>query len=194
MNEIKELQDKGLIGFDLIITSLNQRIQPLQARKHLMWAYTGVCDCTRGSEVEISDKVFMILMKSPTKECDELNRVPHGPPYSIDNPPPNTFCSWILCQPSLRTVQVLGPLTMGTSTRRVLRPETRMPPRTQSGSKDWWTRMTRSRRLSPPAPLVQKWREADGSSGSRPSQASAQWALGESAHKRSWAESAGTLP
>lgn len=89
MKRIKEFQDDRLIGIDLIITWLNWQIQPLQAREHPMWAYTDVSDCTRGPAAELSNKVFMILMKNLTKECNGLNRMPHMAPYSAGNPPPD---------------------------------------------------------------------------------------------------------
>lgn len=60
MKNIKELQDKVLTDVDLIITWLDQRIQPLHARERPIWVYSGVTDCTRGSEAELSDKVFKI--------------------------------------------------------------------------------------------------------------------------------------
>jgi hypothetical protein len=89
LERVKELQAQGLTGVDLIVTWLDRRIQPLQAREHPMWEYSGVSDSTRGNAEELSNEVFMERLKSLTKERSNLSRVPHVAPYSAGNPPPN---------------------------------------------------------------------------------------------------------
>jgi hypothetical protein len=89
MAKIKQLQDEGLTGIVLIVTWPDWRIQPLEAREHPMWAYSGVSDSTRGTATELSNKDFMNLLKNLTKERTDLDRVPHVAHFSASSPPPN---------------------------------------------------------------------------------------------------------
>ena len=76
-------------GASLIRTWLRRRVQPLQARVHPMFRWTGVDDVTRMSAEGISagevDKRVRLVTKYTTKEVLPGELV--VPPFDASNPP-----------------------------------------------------------------------------------------------------------
>lgn len=70
MVKIRGLQTAGLTGVDLITIWVWRRIQPLKARDHPMWEYSGPTDLTRCGEKTLHGEVFTSQMWSMTWERD----------------------------------------------------------------------------------------------------------------------------
>jgi hypothetical protein len=76
-------------------------VQPLRARAHALWAYSGVSDPTRSRAVELSDAEAEKLVRSLTKLTDEEPCEMNSPvaPYETSNPLPevtvDTICQFI---------------------------------------------------------------------------------------------------
>ena len=93
MNRIETLRSKvDITTFGLQVTALfvNRQIQPLQARAHPMWEYTGSSDETRIFDEELSrqelrDKLVTIM--SLTKK-DKFEASPREAPFGEGNTPP----------------------------------------------------------------------------------------------------------
>jgi hypothetical protein len=54
VRELQIIPGREVDGIDIIRTFLERRIQPLQARAHPMWIYTGQSDPTRSQEENLS--------------------------------------------------------------------------------------------------------------------------------------------
>ena len=74
----------------LICTFLKQRIQPLQARVHGMWEYSGLQDPTRTSPEEISDEELEARVRQIThlKRDDSFVEPTAATTFSSENPLP----------------------------------------------------------------------------------------------------------
>ena len=77
-------------GVDIIRTFLKRRVQPLQARAHPMFLYTGRHDPTRFSTEELSrgdlDRALRPLLKFKAEE--DLPKKSLTAPFSSSNPVP----------------------------------------------------------------------------------------------------------
>jgi hypothetical protein len=89
VNAISELIRGGVTGLDLLETFLSRRIQPLQARDHTMWHYSGPEDTTRTHPEEVSDQTVSQWLRSITGACDNPEGSKRIPPFSALNPPKN---------------------------------------------------------------------------------------------------------
>ena len=56
VNEVVNLLRGGMMGMDLLETFLGRRIQPLHARDHARWHYSGPKDSTRSHPEEVSEE------------------------------------------------------------------------------------------------------------------------------------------
>ena len=81
---------KELTGMQLICTFLKRRIQPLQARVHGMWEYSGLQDPTRTSPEEISGEELEARVRQIThlKRDDSFAEPTAAITFSSENPLP----------------------------------------------------------------------------------------------------------
>ncbi|KAM0844478.1 hypothetical protein ACQ4PT_057038 [Festuca glaucescens] len=89
MAQVQELQEK-VYGVQIITTFIKHRVQPLQARAHTLWLYSGPLDPTRVSKEDFSVRELEKSVKNVTrlKTEDELPGEPSVAPYGIGNPLP----------------------------------------------------------------------------------------------------------
>ena len=67
---VVELVREGVTGMDLLEVFLRRRIQPLQARDHPMWLYSGLDDTTRVHPEEVTDEMLEGWLSSITGNKD----------------------------------------------------------------------------------------------------------------------------
>lgn len=94
VEKVVQLINEGVIGLDLLEVFLSQRIQPLQARDHPTWLYSGSEDTARVHPKEVPSKAVAMWLKSIT--CNQDN--PRGSRRVIplrDDNPPDKVCSFI---------------------------------------------------------------------------------------------------
>ena len=77
---VVELVREGVTGMDLLEVFLRRRIQPLQARDHLMWLYSGLDDTTRIHPEEIDAPTLERWMTSITGNKDNPRGARRIPP------------------------------------------------------------------------------------------------------------------
>ncbi|KAI4991474.1 hypothetical protein ZWY2020_039845 [Hordeum vulgare] len=87
VGEVISLVRNGLTGMDLLETFLSRRIQPLRARDHAMWHYSGSEDSTRSHHEEVSEETVSQWIKSITGPCDNPVGSKRVMPYSAENKP-----------------------------------------------------------------------------------------------------------
>ncbi|KAI5005921.1 hypothetical protein ZWY2020_033164 [Hordeum vulgare] len=86
---------KGVTGIDLLEIFLGRRIQPLQARHHAMWHYTGPEDSTPTHPECVTEEVVTAWVRGITGACDNPTGAPRVKPFRADNPPPNeAWTNW----------------------------------------------------------------------------------------------------
>ena len=78
----------GVTSMDLLEVFLRRRIQPLQARDHPMWLYSGTKDTTRIHPEEVEDATLGRWLASITRNKDNprgARRIPpHDQSYEVD--------------------------------------------------------------------------------------------------------------
>ena len=81
MTRIASLRDSGLTDVHLAGVFLKRRIQPLQARVHNIWAYSGTGDATQVRNEELSSNELETNLRAITciKASDPIN---YSPPSS----------------------------------------------------------------------------------------------------------------
>jgi hypothetical protein len=89
MAQIQELQEK-VDAVQIITTFIKRRVQPLQARAHTLWLYSGPSDLTRVSKEDFSARELERSVKNVTrlKEEDPLPGEPSVAPYGNGNKVP----------------------------------------------------------------------------------------------------------
>jgi hypothetical protein len=97
MTRVLELQSalkKELNGVQLIAYFLQIRVQPLQARIHKMWSYSGTKDDSRISEEDLPTEIFEMQVRSLTKLTKKMV-VPAclGKSFTSSNPLPKVCVS-----------------------------------------------------------------------------------------------------
>lgn len=78
---------KGINGLDLLEVFFQRRIQPLQARAHPMWIYSGPSDATRMHPEELGMEAVEDKLKAITPIRDNPRGTRLMPPFSAENPP-----------------------------------------------------------------------------------------------------------
>ena len=58
VERVVQLVCDGVTGMDLLEVFLSRRIQPLQARDHPMWMYSGIEDTTRIHPEEVTEETM----------------------------------------------------------------------------------------------------------------------------------------
>src|SRR5664279_523144 len=86
---LRTTEGKKVSGLHLVSTFIRRRIQPLQARFHGMWMYSGPSDptSTRGDELsrdELETRIQAITSKRAEDPCDESSPVE---PFGEGNDP-----------------------------------------------------------------------------------------------------------
>ena len=95
---------KEVTGIHLLATFIERRVQPLRARVHAMWAYTGVSDPTRSLAEELSASEVKKLVRTLTIQTDDEPCETKSPiaPYEAGNPLPEVTLATILLVAMLR--------------------------------------------------------------------------------------------
>ena len=75
---------EGVTGMDLLEVFLRRRIQPLQARDHPMWMYSGIEDSTRVHPEEVDEDTVEKWLRGITGNKDN----PEGPGESLQSTNP----------------------------------------------------------------------------------------------------------
>ncbi|OEL15668.1 hypothetical protein BAE44_0023313 [Dichanthelium oligosanthes] len=99
---LRELKTTGLTGVKVLWTFFERRIQPLKARAHPMFRYTGAGDPTRMSPdeltpAEVKSRVWAVIRRQ--EDLPEINRHAAGlapnpaPGHTEHNPVPMSACS-----------------------------------------------------------------------------------------------------
>ena len=87
VDRMVQLINDGVTGLDLLEVFLARRIQPLQARDHSMWLYSGPGDTTRVHPEEVSLNTVALWLKSITCTQDNPRGSRRVIPFGSDNPP-----------------------------------------------------------------------------------------------------------
>ena len=72
---------------DLLEVFLNRRIQPLQARDHPMWMYSGVDDTARVHPEEVAEETVAQSLRSITGNKDNPRGSRRVRPFDADHEP-----------------------------------------------------------------------------------------------------------
>jgi hypothetical protein len=91
LDTIRVLKQQGLNGFKIVASYLRRRVQPLKAREHYGFEYSGAEDPSRMvSAMELTEEEVMECLKKILKG---VSVVPHTvPEYRADNLPPAVSC------------------------------------------------------------------------------------------------------
>ena len=88
VGRVVQLVRDGVTGMDLLEVFLRRRIQPLQARDHPMWMYSGLDDTTRIHPEEVEEATLEGWLSSITGNKDNprgARRIPPlDQPYEVD--------------------------------------------------------------------------------------------------------------
>ena len=84
---------RGVTGIDLLEVFLGRRFQPLQARHHAMWLYTGPDVSTRTNVVCVTGEMVASWVLQITGACENPRGSRRVGAFCADNPPPNQVSS-----------------------------------------------------------------------------------------------------
>ena len=70
VERVVQLVRDGVTGMDLLEVFLSRRIQPLQARDHPMWMYSGLEDSTRNHPEDVSEDTVEKWLRGITGNKD----------------------------------------------------------------------------------------------------------------------------
>ena len=87
VERVVQLINQGITGMDLLEVFLSRRIQPLQARDHPMWMYSGVDDTARVHPEEVPAKMAALWLKSITGNKDNPRGARRVDPFRDNNLP-----------------------------------------------------------------------------------------------------------
>ena len=86
MNDVVNLIRDGVTGLDLLEVFLGRRIQPLQARDHPMWHYSGVDDTTCTHPEDVSEETISLWLRGITGARDNRRGSKRVLPFSAEHP------------------------------------------------------------------------------------------------------------
>ena len=92
VDRVVQLINDGVTGMDLLEVFLSRCIQPLQARDHPMWLYSGPDDTARFHPEEVSSETVALWLRSITGNQDNPIGSRRVVPFGDDNPP-DKVCS-----------------------------------------------------------------------------------------------------
>ena len=87
VERVVQLVHDGAIGMDLLEVFLSRRIQPLQARDHPMWMYSGIDDSTRIHPEEVDEETVAQWLQGITGNKDNPRGSRRIPPVDNTNEP-----------------------------------------------------------------------------------------------------------
>ncbi|XBJ04709.1 hypothetical protein VPH35_023608 [Triticum aestivum] len=87
VNRVVQLIRDGVTGMDLLKVFLQRRIQPLQARDHPMWMYSGLEDSTWIHPEEVDDNTLEKWLSSITGNKDNPRGARRVPPFDQSRAP-----------------------------------------------------------------------------------------------------------
>ena len=87
VEKVVQLINEGVTGLDLLEVFLSRRIQPLQARDHPMWMYSGADDTAGVHPEEVPAKKVALWLKSITCNKDNPRGARRVVPFSDDDQP-----------------------------------------------------------------------------------------------------------
>ena len=87
VNRVVQLIRDGVTGMDLFEVFLQRRIQPLQARDHLMWMYSGLEDSTRIHPEEVDDDTLEKWLSDITGNKDNPRGARRVPAFDQSHAP-----------------------------------------------------------------------------------------------------------
>ena len=100
--QVKELVERvvqlvrdGVTGMDLLEVFLGRRIQPLQARDHLMWMYSGLEDTTRIHPEEVSEDILENWLRGITGNKDNPRGSRRVIPFDNSRQPDQVYFCFI---------------------------------------------------------------------------------------------------
>ena len=70
MEQVVQLVRDGVTGMDLLEVFLSRRVQPLQARDHPMWMYSGIEDTTRIHSEDVTEETVELWLQGITGNKD----------------------------------------------------------------------------------------------------------------------------
>ena len=80
VDRVVQLVRDGVTGMDLLEVFLRRRIQPLQARDHPMWMYSGTAETTRIHPEEVDEATLEGWLRSITGNKDNPRGARRVPP------------------------------------------------------------------------------------------------------------------
>ena len=87
MERVVQLVYDGVTGMDLLEVFLSRRIQPLQARDHPMWMYSGIDDTTWIHLEEVTEETVEQWLQGITGNKDNPRGSRRVPPFDDANEP-----------------------------------------------------------------------------------------------------------
>lgn len=87
VERVVQLIRDGVIGMDLLEVFLQRRIQPLQARDHPMWMYSGLEDSTQIHPEEVDDDTLEKWLSGMTGNKDNPRGARRVPPFDQSHVP-----------------------------------------------------------------------------------------------------------
>ena len=87
VERVVQLVRDGVTGMDLLEVFLKRRIQPLQARDHPMWMYSGIEDSTRIHPEEVDEETVAQWLQGITGNKDNPRGSRRVPPFDHINEP-----------------------------------------------------------------------------------------------------------
>ena len=87
VERVVQLIHDGVTGMDLLEVFLQRRIQPLQARDHPMWMYSGLDDSTRIHPEEVDDDTLEKWLSGMTGNKDNPRGARRVPPFDQSHVP-----------------------------------------------------------------------------------------------------------
>ena len=93
VERVVQLINQGVIGMDLLEVFLSRRMQPLQARDHSMWMYSGIDDSTRIHPEEVDEDTVEKWLTGITDNKDNPRGSRRVNPFSNNNLPDKVWSS-----------------------------------------------------------------------------------------------------
>ena len=87
VEKVVQLINEGVTGMDLLEVFLSRRIQPLQARDHPMWLYSGDDDTARVHPEEVPTKTVAQWLRGITGNKDNPRGARRVNPFNDSNQP-----------------------------------------------------------------------------------------------------------
>ena len=91
VDRVVQLINDSVTGLDLLEVFLSRRIQPLQARDHPMWLYSGQDDTARVHPEEVKSETITLWLRSITGNQDNPRGSRRVVPFSDSNPPDKVY-------------------------------------------------------------------------------------------------------